>query len=370
MPVKSELEAWFKVDPRSSLDRLAKTEGRDAAFVSCYLDMSAGKAACHAFLKRKVTSIRRSLTGLERFEFDCATEMIHGALQSEWNPQAQGMIIFARGVAKDRHLDVLHAGMPVDNRLVRYCKPEILPLVALHQREPAFTLLVANREQLQLFERRPGSLTGPALLHAIPRHTDTENILLEVGAGQRPTNPRQEAQRRFYDALCTSTLPLLIAGDTEELTDAADWLPQTVIDRLVGTLPYAREDGLQALLHAARAQIRSIGTTESDRLARLVIEHEIDPAHAVTGYRSTLQAIRQGLANTVVIADWDQPGLGLPWEEEIGICHEAMRSGARIVLSDSLQLREAGGVGCLLDEQYLPGLAVYEGSRIGLQRAA
>ena len=52
-----------------------------------------------------------------------------------------------------------------------------------------------------------------------------------------------------------------------------------------------------------------------------------------------------------MIADWDQPGLGLPWGEQIELCNQALREGVRVVLADSAYLRESGGVGCMLREE-------------------
>ena len=373
MQPNPESESLVDVDLGPWLDRLAHPGDSDSPFVSCYLDTRGGRQACRTFLHRKVTHIRRSLRGLERFEFDSAVEMIHGALDSDWCPQAQGMAIFARGVSRDRHFDVLHAAVPVDNRLVRYPTPEILPLIALHQREPAFSLLLIRHDGMRLFERPPGLLTGLTRLDRVPRVGSIDRLTgqdVGDGAGCDPFDPEQEAVWRFHRSLEASSLPLLIAGDAEALSDAVDWLPQRVIDRLVGSLPLSPGDGLEALVLSARTQIRTLCWAESNRLAGQLVDRARGQGPATLGYRSTLRAIRNGEATRLVITDWDHPGLGLPWEDEIAICYEALRNGVRIVLSDSIPLREAGGVGCLLKGQSDRASISHRVHPAGLRRVA
>lgn len=354
MPRHTESELSYDVDLGSTLRSLADVSASDSLFVSCYLDMRGGKRACQSFLHRKVAHIRGSLRGLERFEFDGAAEMIKRALDSDWRPGAQGMVIFARGVSNDRYLSVLHSAIPLDNRLVRHPLPEILPLIALNQREPAFAVLQVSADGMRLFERRPGSLVGPELIDETPWMKGIDPLdgqSFEDDAGRDLSGPPKEAIWRLHKALTTSSLPLLIAGDRAALAEIADWLPPRAIERLVGSLPVSLDIGREALLLSARDRIRAICRAESDRLAGGLAMSAMSQGSAVVGYRSTLQAIRHREVAAVVIADWDHPGLGLPWDAVIEICYEAVRAGARIVLADSVPLREAGGVGCLLHSQ-------------------
>jgi len=142
----------------ATLHRLADLEMSDSAVVSCYLDAGAGKPACREFLKQKAGQIRPRLRGTARLDFENAVSMIHSALDAHWIPEARGIAIFARGALGGRQLTILHSATTLSNRFILYCRPELLPLVSLRQREPSFTLLLVNGDQVQLIESKFGSV--------------------------------------------------------------------------------------------------------------------------------------------------------------------------------------------------------------------
>ena len=80
------------------------------------------------------------------------------------------------------------------------------------------------------------------------------------------------------------------------------------------------------------------------------MEVDAQLGQAVVGYRAVRDALRSDQAETLVLAGWDQPGLGLPWDAELEICCDALRRRIRVILVDSPQLQRSGGVACLLRE--------------------
>lgn len=347
MRSESQLQPLFDIEPKSALWSLANLDEGDSAFVSCYLDASAGKQDCRAFLDQKIAHVRQTLRGIERFSFDSAAEMICRAVEAEWRAGTQGMAIFARGLSRSRHLTVVHSATPLDNRLIRYPLPELLPLVALQQQVPGFTLLLLEGRRLHLLESRLDAVTHVASLDK----AHWAGVEADPGrAGGMPaaddSTAANDAAWRFRKALGASTSPLLVAGDCDALPQLAEWLPHRAVERLVGTVPIVAGTGRAQVLEIARDRL---GAIHRDALTRLV--DAVDPCRpgrSVIGYRSTMQALRSGDVEALVIGDWDQPGLGLPWEAEIQVCHEALRRGVRVVLGDSIRLRQRGGVGCLL----------------------
>jgi hypothetical protein len=299
MQVKPQISPLLDVDRESTPFRLAGLQQGDSAFVSCYLDTRSGQQACIAFLDQKAARIRSTLRGVDRFFFDTAVETIRRAVDTHWRLHMRGMALFARGTAKDRHLTVCHSATPFDNRLVCHSLPEVLPLIALHQREPAFRLLLVHR-------------------------------------------------RRLRKALSESPLPLFIAGESKALRSATDWLPRRAAQRLSGRLPILPGTGVESMIKTIRRRLGTSYCEESSRLADALAGKSGLRSHAALGYRPALDAIRCSNAEAVVIADWDHPGLGLPREAEIEICFAALRRGIRVLLADSLRLRTAGGVACLL----------------------
>lgn len=341
----------FNGDRDSTPFTLASLEEDEGAFVSCYLDTRAGKRASINFLNQKAAQIRETLHGIDRFHFDTAVETIRRAIDSNWRTGMRGVALFARGIAGDRQLAMLRSATPVDNRLVYYSLPEVLPLIALYQREPAFGLLRIDGDRIRLFESQLGAESTGLSVVEVPwtgALGGVEDGLVESDVGTPDSVLPQDAVWQFHKALGASSSPLFVAGSTEALSAAADWLPRRATDRLVGTLAVSRETGLEEVLESARKRLSAICREESVRLADAVTEENGLRKYSKLGYRSTLQALRCEDAEAVVIGDWDHPGLGLPREAAIEICFEALRRGVRVVLADSLSLRQAGGVGCLL----------------------
>jgi hypothetical protein len=180
------------------------------------------------------------------------------------------------------------------------------------------------------------------------------------------------AQWRLRKALAETTGPLLIAGDIGSLQAIAEWLPQSAVERLVGTLPVADDQPVDEILTVARERLDAICAEASIKLVTAVAQSGTGQGDAVTGYRATFDALQRGELDTLVIADWDHPGLGLPWEDEIELCHEALRRGIRLVLADSVGLRQAGGVGGLVGEHCRSRRSAAQSRRhaSGLERVA
>ena len=342
MQSKDRWDLTINTELESALTDMARVDESDYSFLSCYLDARAGKQACKAFLNQKAAAIRASLRGIRRFDFENALGMIHRALDDSWHPEARGLAIFARGLAGGRHLTVLHFAAALDNRLVLYRVPELLPLVALLQREPAFTLLMAKGKQLLLTEVELGSVTPQVWVNE-------QLVASELDAVANGTVPGSSHGSfwRSRKALVESSLPLLIAGDSEALPGIADWLPTRAVTRLIGSISVPREANFNESLGIVRNRLAAIRSAEASRLAAALLEGDSQRDNAGLGYRATLEALSRGEADAVVIADWDHAGLGLPWEAKIELCRDALRRDIRVVLADSIRLCRAGGVGCL-----------------------
>jgi hypothetical protein len=156
-----------------------------------------------------------------------------------------------------------------------------------------------------------------------------------------------DLQRGLCSALPAYRGPLLLAGPAAALADLSDWLPSEATERLVGCIEPANDASRQSVIEDARGRLTALCRSEARRLAAATLEQR-HTGDAVVGFRSVLETLEADAADILMISDWDQFGLGLPWEAKVTVCFEALRHGCRIVLCDSVALREAGGVGCLL----------------------
>ena len=335
---------------KEELALLAAIEPGDFPFISCYLNAGAGKTACHQFLEQKAAVIRPTLSGSARFAFENALAMLRRHLEEHWNAGAQGLAMFARGLAGGRHLSVMRFAVPFENSMAVYRVPEVLPLVELLQREPEFTLVLAHRGQVQVLDIDLGKAAPRAWVNdfgTIGAAFSTPNNAAASAAKNRVA-ALGGAQRFIQRSAAASSTPLLLAGDEEALKKIVDWLPQRAVSRLLGTLAVPRSFGQREAVDLVRSQFAAMHAEDAKQLASRLVTAVRTQGQAVAGNLATLEALRQGNVDTLVISDAGKPNMGARWDEKIELSRQAWQQGTRVVLAESEELRYLGGVGCLL----------------------
>jgi len=372
MTAVSPLDLLFDDDPAPPLPDLARKGPGDRPVVSCYLDARAGSGHCLAFLNRKAAHIRQALKGVDRLDFDSAIELIRRKLDSTLSEGCQGIALFTPAAMTDRQLALVQTSAPLDNRLVYSRTPEILPLLALRQRAPSGNLLRVCDGGFELLPIGMGSHPKPICSEILPRVASGSAEAgrpISAPFGRESWQSLADSQRVLGDALSGCRGPLLLAGTTDALADLSDWLPAEATERLVGCMEARAGADRHALIEEARNRLASLFRAEAKRLAIETLERR-HSGETVVGLRSVLQTLERDAADTVVVSDWDQFGLGLPWEDKVTVCFEALRRRCRIVLCDSVQLREAGGVGCLLRSPPAQDITPNKGAASRLQDVA
>lgn len=336
------------------LARLAAAEPGDTCYLSCYLDARQGPAACDDFLASKAELIRSTLEGTARLDFENALTMIERELERGWHPSIQGLALFAQGPAGGRFLSVLRFALPLDNRLVMYRVPEILPLLALKEQAARFSLLLARRSGLQLLDVDLGAAT-PKAWAVDRRHSDGSEHPAGRGADMddpygpiaRLGGPRHLIRR----AVSACTDPLLLAGDSIRLEDLGNWLPRRAAARLVATLELPSRIKLREAVALARDAFMAAMRQDGQRLAGSLVKGLRRSGQAVAGEAATLEALRAGRVATLVVAEGGLPADGPGWFPQLELGRIACRQGVPVVSADSDELRYLGGVGCLLRQR-------------------
>lgn len=320
---------------------LAKLEVDDSPFLSCYLDAQSGLPNCRQFVEDKAALIRPQLASVTRLEFESALNMVHRRLEGAWHPDVKGMAIFARGLSAGRHLTAIQLAVPVRNSLAVYRAPEILPLIALQDSQPVFMLLLASEGSVQVLKLDLGSVVphaGP--LGVLPHPTEP--------AAVQPLLSGSGLQRLHRVVSANTGMPLVVAADTDSLPALKACLPPRAASHLLHSLALPADVGQVEAVDFVRRSVASARTemrTElAVRLVRLMRLH----GPAVTGQVGTLEALRVGNAEALVIADgYDTSGMS-QWEAKIELPRLACAQGVDVVVADSDELRYLGGVGCLL----------------------
>ena len=353
---------------------VAAIDASDTDFISCYLDLSAGRAACEDFVARRAAEVRATLQDTVRLDFECAVESIHEAMQALWGsgvgPQTGSVALFARGIGADQELRVIRVGEALEPRLLFNRIPDLVPLARLDRKQQAFTLVLGRRGGLQLLDIQ-GDRVTPRAWAAYRRARDKPGTHSEIVLPERGF----QVMRRMLSR--DSSTPLVIAGDANCLDELTSALPARAAGRLGDVLRVpVHLDQQEAIEHVRQRLGRHLDRKDreiTDRLLRTVRECGL----AVVGPVAAFEALRAGAAETLVLDAGQAPATawrcedcgalqtdtsgvdtcdacGGSWTQggwaQAELVRLAYRGGVPVRFAASAELRDLGGAGCLLRE--------------------
>ena len=351
---------------------LASVDASDAAFLSCYLDLRDGVAACERFLEQRASAIRGALKGSALADFESALGMIRLQLRRQTHPEAQGLAIFARSLAGGSFLSGVPMDVPLNNGLTLYPVPDLSALLAAVDDEANCTLALVRNGAIQVVDLE-GQRATPRAWATFASATGACNPG-EGGAAVIPDHRLQIVRRALVSG---NAAPLVIAGDAACLKDVVEWLPGRVAGRLTGVIDVPRslnqQDAVRFVTRRLADDRRGSAQLLLGRLLRVLRSGTL----ALAGIRAVFEALRAGNAETLVIASGPAPASGwacdhcgcveacaaapdrcpacgshatAEWRPLAELLRLACQQGVRIVFADSDRLRYLGGVACMLKQ--------------------
>lgn len=349
---------------------LASIERTDADFLSCYLDLSVGRAACEARFETSLAELRQASNGIVRLDLEQAADMVRAALASVWSKPdvPDAVAIFARGSTGGQHLTILALQGAVVPRTTFYRAPDLTQL-AEQQPNEAFTLVLVRRGGLQVLDIQGEQVNARAW------------SAFRVAAGDA-TAPIAPKAKRTLPVLRRALArqgdrPLVVAGDGRCLDEVIATLPARSVRRLrdVMRVPPAL-DQQSAIRFVRQRVLQRVGLQQQKTATRLVRAIE-SGGMGVTGPVSCYEALRADAVETLVIArDFSFPTIRecddcsalhvgshessdcmkcgskrlSGWSVAIELIRLACRNDVPIVVSRTDELQAVDGVGCLLRE--------------------
>ncbi len=372
--------------PRNDLEheisQLAAVEAGDAGFISCYLDLRDGIAASERFVDRRADTLRATLSGRAREDFDSALGMLRLQLRRPTEAGSPGLGVFARSLAGGSFLSSVPLGRPLQNDLSYYRIPDLVPLLPALDDTPGFTLVVVRNGALQVTDW-DGSRATPRVWAAFASAGIAgQDRRADVVIPER----RLQVVRRVLAAV--SSTPLVVAGDAAQLNAVVDFLPRRAAGRLAGVIDVPLAIPQQEVLPFVVRRLADARRASSQRLVDRLVRALRGGGRAVAGELAVCQALRAGAADTLVIASEGTPagwtcadcdaveGCAVPpshcshcgsqavaeWRPVTEAVRLACQQGVRVVFDESDRLRYLGGIACLLrqpaDLQVMPEPAV------------
>lgn len=336
----------------SELALLSTIEPSEAAFVSCYLDTRDGLAACLGFVDDKMRSVSARLSGRALLDVQMAATMIVRQVERSWRPDARGMALFARSITGGRYLSVVHVDTPLSNSVTVYRLPQILPLLEMQYTAPSFTLLHARQGTLQVLDVNTRQARPRAMAIGLRSHQRLGGAVREA---LRPTADGSLAWlkrplRRLRPVLASSLSPMVLAGDADMLDAIRSALPRRIATHLVETVRIPLHLDERAGIDHVRGQVTRSRRTQASQLAGRLVQTTSPRGGAVTGSLAVQQALKEGSADTLVVALEDSVD-AVFWDARIELSRLACQRDVPVVVANSDALRDYGGIGCLLTQR-------------------
>jgi len=363
---------------------LASVEESDGPFVSVYLNLENDPAGWRETLADRARILRRVLKGNDLADLDEALGKVKAWLATELNPEAKGAALFIRGTFGGAFMLPMQFAAPLPNSIALYPTPNIYHLVELKDNYDRYVLLLAMPDRASILEVNLGAATTRAWMGRSE---------LRMRVGSEWTRSRYQVHQsnrgdRFLAEKIAILEQLMSAGGQTHLILAGDpgitgrlrhALPDNLVDKLVDVIPASELDQETDVVMATLSSFIEYEEQESRSVTEALIDGLRSQNLAVAGSAATLDALRRGEVDTVVMARDYQPdpgwtctacraiGIEAPETSKCPQCGEfavrpvdvreellrlAGQSERQVeVVEQSDELMSLGGVGCLLRYQ-------------------
>jgi rubrerythrin len=377
---------------------LASVEESDAPFISVYLNLEDKTTGWREALDNRARILRRILKGDDLVDLNDALGKVEAWLATELLPDARSAAIFVRGNFGGAFMLSMQFAAPLPNWIAVYPTPNIYHLMELKDDYHRYVVLLAKPDRACIMEVNLGAATVAAWINE-------PDLGTRVGQEwSRAHYQVHQAHRgdRFVHSKITVLEQLMRAGGHTHLILAGDpgitelirnALPNELADKLVDVIPATERDHKADVVMATLSRFIEHEEQESRSVAERLIEGLRSQNLAVAGSADTLDALRWGDVDTLVMASGYEPDPG--WtctacraigagSSETSVCPQCGKASTRPVdvkealmrLAGQLEcpveivehsdaLMSLGGVGCLLrthidtriDHQTAPAVA-------------
>jgi len=240
--------------------------------------------------------------------------------------------------------------------------PDLLPLVQLKELYGRFLIVMAEPGGLQLAEVNLGDVSikvwATSSAHAATDPAGGQSQLEATRAG-RLSSQVSLIERHLGKA---GSCPVFLAGDVDVMQAVPELLGSSSVARLMGALPMPADATVHETAAECLRTLVDFETSQARSTAAQVLRRIRNQGHAVAGTAAVLDAIRNGVADRLVISSDYRPEprrrYNVDKNDDLNLRVELIRLAAQqrfpVEFADSQALHYLGGVGCLLSDQPQP----------------
>ncbi len=334
-------------DLQQHIRTLVTLEETDAPVVSAYFNVAERNAAHRKFVDERTQFVGGTLPPSAAEDFKQAMRQVTNFLESQLNQATQGAAIFARA-GKSPFFLALQFQVPLPSMIAVGPSANVYHLVEMKDTYHRYVVVIINEMGARILEVNLGEVTKeiwsarPEFRARVGRTWTREHY----------HHHHEEQMHEFIDEKIKIVDRLMAAGGHSHLIVAGNqqmaWqfryaLPHHLSAKFVDVV-----DVLDSTQDVVTATISGFVKREEEESLAVVDEllREIKrDGLAVAGIDATLEALRFGIADVLVLAKDFDPQIGVK-EQMVQL---AERFGSTIeVVNESEALDRLGGVGCLL----------------------
>jgi hypothetical protein len=338
---------------------LANLRPAAGAVVSCYLDLGQEKSMLQSFVRNRLGAELARVPAAQRGAFEACIDVVEAQLESDLPLRARGLAIFAAADGKAPLLSAMPFAVPFRRSLTVSRSPDLLPLVQLKELYGRFLIVMAEPQGLQLAEVNLGDVSVKVWA------TSSAHPVTDPAGGHSPLQAPRAGGLFSQVSLIERHLgkagscPVFLAGDVDVMQAIPELLGSSSVARLMGALPMPADATLHETAAECLRTLVDFETSQARSTAAQVLRQIRNQGHAVAGTAAVLDAIRNGIADRLVISSDYRPELGrrdsMDKKDAVNLRVELIRLAAQrrfsVEFTDSEALHYLGGVGCLLRDQ-------------------
>jgi len=360
---------------------LASVEETDAPFVSVYLNLEDKTTGWRETLDERAHILRRILKGNDLADLEEVLGKIEEWLTTDLLPEAKGVAIFARGTCGGSFMLAMQFAAPLPNWIVVYSTPNIYHLVELKDNYHRYVVLLALPNRACIVAVNLGAASIQAWIEQSGLRTRVGSewarihyCVNQAHRGDRFVHEKIVVLEQLMNA--GGHTHLILAGDPEITARVRHAMPNDLADKLFDVAPASARDRQTEVIILTLSSFIEHEEHEHRTIAERLIEGLRSQNLAVAGSAATLDALRWGEVDTLVMASSYQPDPG--WTcttcraigtepTETSLCPQCGKPSTRptdirealLRLASQLErpveivehsdaLMSLGGVGCLL----------------------
>lgn len=364
---------------------LACVEETDAPFISCYLNLEHGETAWRDALEERARVLRRILKGNDLVDLEESLSRIEEWMTAHLLPEAKGVAIFVRGSFGGSFMLPMQFAAPLPNWIAIYPTPNIYHLVELKDNYHRYLLLHATPDRACIMEVNLGAasirawINEPELSARVGKEWSLPRFQINQShRGDRFVHRKIAILQQLMRT--DAHTHLILAGDPEITRRLRRALPKDLARKLIQLAPASDLDQQTDVVMATLSRFIEHEEQESQSVAHLLIDGLRSQNLAVAGTAATLDALRWGEVDTLIVTSDYQPNPGwictacktlgteVPDHPECPCCGEqavrpldikeamlrlAAQSDCPVeVVEECGELQSLGGVGCLLRSRF------------------